>query len=80
MFFTYQGRNDKKSLGPIAVVGIGLKHLKILAFVRIRGEGRPCGFGQSLVRPIVRSISNFFCLAKKNCPVSETGQFIFCPV
>ena len=31
------------------------------------------------VRPIVRSISYFFGLAKKNCPVSETWQFFVHP-
>ena len=35
---------------------------------------RPCTFGQSLGRPIVRSISHFFGRPKKNCLVSETGQ------
>ena len=41
-------------------------------------ERRPCTFGQSLGRPIVRSISHFFLSTKKNCPVSETQQKILC--
>ena len=36
-------------------------------------KSRPCGFGQSLGRPIVQSFSHFFGRPKKNCPVS--GNF-----
>ena len=39
----------------------------------ITPKSRPCGFGQSLGRPIVQSFSHFFWLTKKNCPVS--GNF-----
>merc|ERR1712051_38436 len=43
-------------------------------------ESRPCGFGQSLGRPIVRSFSHFFWSTKKNCPVSGnlwSTKFLF---
>ena len=57
----------------------------------IQLQSRPCGFGQSLGQPIVRSISHFFCSPSNRetdqkkfrdcpkifCPVSETGQFFF---
>ena len=48
----------------------------MIAFVR-DCKSRPCGFGQSLGRPIVRSFSHFFWSTKKKCPVSKTGQKFF---
>ena len=48
----------------------------------VKVKGRPCGFGQSLGRPIVRSISHF--LKKTGQKIqeseqkrSETGQIFF---
>ena len=38
-------------------------------------KSRPCGFGQSLGRPIVRSISHFFGRPKKN--LSSIRSFLF---
>ena len=37
-------------------------------------ESRPCGFGQSLGRPIVRSFSHFFWSTKKN--LSSLREFL----